>query len=521
MIMRRLTPALLCIGVIACNIQPEVEVNGEVLRGEYLADVGVAVFRSIPFAEPPLGYLRWRPPQPLGTKLARRETTAFAPVCMQSPRILEWYRDMAEIFGSSRDVFEDLVTSEDCLYLNIWSPDLHENAALPVMVYIHGGSNNSGWSYEPNYHGHALAKRGVVLVSIAYRLGVFGFLSHPDLDDDNGIANFGLWDQVKALKWIQEYIRQFGGDPKRVTVFGESSGAQDILALMASDKAAGLFHGAILQSNAGFGISNRNSPTLDDERQRGVQTAEIFGFKGADALQKLRSVPAQELLKEYEQRFPDYYHSPTVDGQLLKKPVWQIINDGELSGIPFIIGSNADEWYDSTPKDVDEDDVVHAVEASDHLNTPEALAAVQSETDHRKAIDRILTADGILCPSQYLAATQSASNDNAWVYYFARLRDGGAGAQVRTYHGAELPYVFGTHDPWITTTVVDWQLSDQMIAYWTQFATIRDPNADGLPDWPIFAAPNYQVMEFTNVPSPTAAPERILCRVFRESVDRD
>ena len=231
--MCRLALALLCVGVTACNIQPEVEVNGEVLHGEYFADTGVAVFRSIPFAEPPLGHLRWRPPQPLGMKLAYREATAFAPVCMQSPRILEWYRDMAEIFGSSPDVFEDLVTSEDCLYLNIWSPDLHEDAALPVMVYIHGGSNKSGWSYEPNYHGHALAKRGVVLVSIAYRLGVFGFLSHPDLDDDNGIANFGLWDQVTALKWIQEYIRQFGGDPERVTVFGESSGAQDILTLMA------------------------------------------------------------------------------------------------------------------------------------------------------------------------------------------------------------------------------------------------------------------------------------------------
>ncbi len=518
--MRRLAVALLCTVVAACNVQPEVEANGELLRGEYLADTGVAVFRSIPFAEPPLGYLRWRPPQPLRIKLAHREATAFAPVCMQSPRILEWYRDMAEIFGASRNVFQDLVTSEDCLYLNIWSPDLQENAALPVMVYIHGGSNNSGWSYEPNYQGHVLAKRGVVLVSIAYRLGAFGFLSHPDLDDENGLANFGLWDQVMALNWIQEHIRQFGGDPERVTVFGESAGAQDILALMASGKAAGLFHAAILQSNANFGISKRDSPTLDDEQQRGVQTAEIFGFDGADMLQKLRSVPAQELLKEYTERFPEYYHSPAIDGQFLKKSVWQIINDGELSGIPFIIGSNADEWYDSTPKDVDDNDVAHAVESSDHLNTPDALAAVQSETDHRKAIDRILTADGILCPSQYLAANQSALNDNAWMYYFARVRDGEAGAQVRAYHGAELPYIFGTHDPWITTTAVDWQLSDQMIAYWIQFATMHDPNAVGLPDWPFFDAPNYQVMEFTNVASATAAPERILCRVFRESVDR-
>jgi para-nitrobenzyl esterase len=225
------------------------------------------------------------------------------------------------------------------------------------------------------------------------------------------------------------------------------------------------------------------------------------------------------LLNEYEERFPEYYHSPAVDGQFLQKTVWQIINDGELSAIPFIIGSNADEWYDSTPKDVDEDDVVQAVKSSNHLDTHEALAAVKSETDYREAIERILTADSMLCPSQYLAATQSALNNNAWVYYFTRLRDGEAGAQVRAYHGAELPYVFGTHDPWITTNAVDWQLSDQMIAYWTQFASMGDPNADGVPDWPFFGAPNYQVMNFANVPTRTAAPEHILCRVFRESID--
>ena len=146
---------------------------------------------------------------------------------MQSPRILDWYRDMAEIFGASRDVIEALTIDEDCLYLNIWTPSMDPDASLPVMVYIHGGSNVSGWSYEPNYHGHALARRDIVVVSVAYRLGVFGFLSHPDLPPGAPLANFGLWDQIAALRWVQQHIGKFGGDANRVTVFGESSGAED------------------------------------------------------------------------------------------------------------------------------------------------------------------------------------------------------------------------------------------------------------------------------------------------------
>jgi para-nitrobenzyl esterase len=506
---------LMCIPFVTYAREPNVTVGGEELNGQHLDGTDVAVFRGVPFAEPPVGELRWRAPQPLQRKLSTRDATTFAPACMQSMRILEWYRDMAEIFGSTRDEFEDLEVSEDCLYLNIWTPNLSEDAALPVMVYVHGGSNNSGWAYEPDYHGHVLADRGVVVVSIAYRLGVFGFLSHPDIDDD-AVANFGLWDQVAALEWLQDHISQFGGDPNRITLFGESAGAQDILALMASKKAKGKFHGAILQSNAGFGMGRRATPSLDDERRRGVETAALFGFNGDDAWQQLKSVPADELLGAYEEHFPSYYHSPAMDGQLLERSVWNTINDGQLANIPFIIGSNGDERYGGTPEDADAGDVREAIESASHLNSPETLTAVLSESDYREIIDRISTADGMLCPSQYTAALA----DNAWVYHFTRIRDGEGGAAVRAYHGAELPYTFGTHPGWMTTTDVDRNLTERILSYWTGFAKKGNPNSPGLPAWPKFRTADQQVMTFADEARATETSEPVLCRIFNDSVAR-
>jgi len=513
--MLRQWTSFICLLVLASTAQAtEVTIDGEHLSGELVGDSGIAVFRGIPFAEPPVGDLRWTLPQPLVTTLPQRDATQFAPACMQTPRILEWYRGLAELFGSTRDEFEDLVVSEDCLYLNIWSPDLDDDASRPVMVYIHGGSNNSGWAYEPDYHGHVLAEHGVVVVSVAYRLGVFGFMSHPEIDT----ANFGLWDQVAALEWIQDNIAKFGGDPDRVTIFGESAGAQDVLALMASKKAKGLFHGAIMQSNAGFGLGQSSSPSLKLEQRRGMETAALFGFEGQGSLERLRTVPAEELLKVYEERPDYYYHSPAVDGQLITKPIWDIINSGELSDVPFIIGSNADERYNYNSDGATKAEVEKAVRSSNYLSSDEALEAVLVESDPLEALDRIGTADGMLCASQYLAAHQTAMNDNGWAYYFSRVREGEAGAKVRAYHGAELPYTFGTHPTWMSTTDVDRRLTDQILSYWTQFAASGNPNMPGLPDWPTFTGPDGTVMEFAAEAHVGAAQEADLCRIFRESV---
>lgn len=509
----RLAALLLLALISGCARPPQVEVDGERLTGERLADRGVSVFRGVPFAAPPVGELRWQAPQPRSMKIAERDATAFAPACMQHMGILEWYRRMAEKFGYTRDEFEDLEISEDCLYLNVWTPALDEGARLPVMVYIHGGSNDSGWAYEPDYHGHVLAERGVVMVSIAYRLGVFGFISHPELDGAGVRANFGLWDQVAALDWVQEHIGKFGGDPSRVTLFGESAGAQDILALMASPVGRGLFHGAILQSNAGFGIGRRESPTLDDERRRGVEIASLFDIDGEGALDRLRAIPAQELLDRYMENV-EHYHSPAVDGKLLTEPVWQTIQSGNLAPMPLIIGSNGDEWFDRIPPDSDRDDLVRAVGEWPQVDAQRVLDVLGAVDDYRETIDRVSTAFGMLCPSQMTAAKQSSMHDNAWVYYFTRIRDGEGGALVRAYHGAELPYVFGTHARWITTTDVDRALTEQILTYWTRFAATGNPNTGGVPAWPTFRMPDPVVMEFGDTARTIAAPDAALCALL-------
>jgi para-nitrobenzyl esterase len=332
------------------------------------------------------------------------------------------------------------------------------------MVWIHGGSNKSGWSYEVNYRGDVLAPQGVVVVSVAYRHGLFGFLSHPDLDGTDAVANFGLWDLVAALQWIQDNIQQFGGDPDRVTLFGESSGAENILALMMAEPAQGLFHRGILQSTATFGLS---MPTLDDERRRGTELGEKVG---ANSIEQLRLIDAGSLLKVYTENFDEHYHSPAMDGQLITESTWQSIQSGGHPGLEMIIGANADEYRDKTA-----------------------------------------TANEYLCPSQMVAATRNATGGNAWMYFFSRVREDEGASELGAYHGAEIPYAFGMHDSYMKTTEHDQALSVLMQKYWINFAATGNPNGDGLPEWPLFERPDPQVMELGDNVRPIAAIEPELC----------
>lgn len=514
MMCRCVTVAVLAF-LVGCNAStPTVSVSGETLVGKYLGNGKVAAFLGVPFAEPPVGNLRWRAPQPLATKLERREVVEFAPACMQSMRILDWYRYMAELFGTSGDYYDDLEISEDCLYLNIWTTQRASDTQLPVMVWIHGGSNRSGWSYEPNYHGHALAEQGVVVVSIPYRTGAFGFLSHPELNPDEPMANFGLWDSVAALRWIQNNIEQFGGDPDRVTLFGESSGAQDILALTFAEPARGLFHRVILESTAGFGIDRM--ATLADEQQRGIDLAKILGFEGNGSLENLRQVPAQELLRRYEDAFSGYYHSPAVDGQLLTSPTWENIEADNFGDIQMIAGTNRDEWLDNIAADATMKDVVRTAENLSHMDANRALAAVADETDPRRAMDRLITANNYVCGLQYAANKLASSGQGSWLYYFTRAREDDAGAKLGAYHGAEYPYIFNTHDSYMTTTDVDVRLTNTMMTYWTQFAATGNPNSGGVPEWPEFNAPDHAVQELGDQIVTIPAPEPVLCGLFNE-----
>jgi para-nitrobenzyl esterase len=503
---------ILLIAIIAlagCEQSPSVTVDGELLVGKYVGE-NVTTFLGVPFAEPPVGELRWRAPQALTSKQERRDATEFAAACMQPMRILDWYRYMAETFGASPDYYEDLEVSEDCLYLNLWTPTLDSDAKLPVMVWIHGGSNKSGWSYEKNYRGNVLAPQGVVVITVAYRQGVFGFLSHPELDGEDAVANFGLWDLVAALQWIQDNIEQFGGDPNRVTLFGESAGGENILALMAAEPAQQLFHRGVLQSAAGFGLS---MPTLRDEQQRG---SELMQAVGAKSLQDLRKTDAATLLEAYTELAADHYHSPAIDGQLITLSTWDAVQARRFGDHEIIVGTNEGEGFDSIDNDASLDDVLLTARDNPRIGGEAALASVADEADPRRAMDRLITAEAMLCPSQNIAANRTASGGNAWMYLFTRLREDPGSHKVGVYHGAEYSYVFGMHDDYMTTTDTDLALSAQMQKYWINFAATGNPNGAGLPEWPMFKRPDPLVQELGDEIRTIPAIEPEMCAAFEE-----
>lgn len=499
--------------IAACDSAPEVKVNGETLIGKSLPEFSVSAFLGVPFAQAPVGDLRWRGPQPYETAGAIRHATEFAPACLQTPRIVDWYRDLAELFGNSRSVVPDLPMSEDCLYLNIWTPEPDSSSPLPVMVYIHGGSNRSGWSWEPNYHGHALARQDVVVVSVAYRLGDFGFFAHPELDGDEAVANFALWDLIASLRWIQENIVLFGGDANQVTLFGESAGAANIISLMMSREADDLFSRAIMQSSGGFGY--RDNRTLEDERARGMALAKSLGSVDRSlSIEELRNIPGDEFLELSENHRGDHYHNPVIDGALIAEPSLQTLASGRMPARPIMIGTNADEWYAYIDADADQQTVASRAEQMFPEDPEAALAAVSDEADLRVRTDRIHTAARMACPSQFLAVQVAGNYAPAWVYLFGRAREGRAGNEWRAYHGVELPYVFGTHDAWMTVSDADHRVTDTTMSYWLQFAKTGDPNSATTPEWPAFAAPDFPVQRIDDPARTIETPEPELCAMY-------
>ena len=514
--MKKLCFLFAAIGLSACDQAPVVYANGEALSGMYVEDGKVAAFLGVPFAEPPVDDLRWSAPQPLTNTVADREVTEFAPACIQSMRILDWYRGLAVDLGGTADYYEDLEVSEDCLYLNIWTPTLEEDAKLPVMIWVHGGSNKSGWSYEPNYYGHKLAQQGVIAVSVAYRQGVFGFLSHPELPRNEPVANFGYWDLIASLQWVQDNIENFGGDPDRVTMFGESAGAENILALLAIEQVEGMLHRGVAQSTAGFGLTRMS--TLAEEEERALGLADALDIPREGSLAALREVPAGELFAVYDEVFTKHYHAPAIDHQLLKESSWKTIQSDALLGRELIIGSNYHEWYANTAEDTTWDDVVRQATLLEGIDYESALDVVRDEEDPRRALDRLRTASAMLCASQNVAARVNAAGGNAWMYHFTRVPLGLNGESLGAYHGVEYPYVFDTHDPYFAVDDTDRALQHAMQAYWVNFAKTGDPNGEGVPHWPRFEAADMMVQELGDEVFSTEQPEPELCALFEEGL---
>jgi len=465
---------------------------------------GVNAYLGIPFAASPVGDLRWRAPQPAAAWKGTRAADHFSPSCIQGPNTP---------FGPWTSEFLLLgPTSEDCLYLNVWTA-AKANARKPVLVYIYGGGFSSGSGDVPVYDGsHLAAEKGLVVVNMNYRVGSLGFLAHPELTKEAGGAsgNYGLMDQVAALAWVRDNIAAFGGDPRRVTIAGQSAGAMSVYLLTASPMAKGLFQRAVIESGPGglaaMGIATGAGvarPRADAE-QAGVAYATKLG---ASTLAELRALPAAKLIGGG--RF-----GPVVDGKFLVEETTQTFASGRQNDVPTITGLNADEGSASPGYGKATADAFRKqVEQRYGARSARILATYPAGTDdqaHAAAIQSARDA-GVAGVERLLTERAKSAHTPAFAYYFDRAIPWPERPEFGAFHTAEVPYVFGTLDvlkrPW---TDVDRTLSKTMMSYWANFAATGNPNGAGVPAWPAFdpARPTLQRLGETVEPQTPLPRER-------------
>jgi para-nitrobenzyl esterase len=463
---------------------PQIKIRDGIIEGK--AGAGVYSFLGIPYAAPPMGDLRWRAPIAPAKWKNVRNATEFGAHCLQG-RIFD---DM---------VFRDPGASEDCLTLNVWVPMKRPAPRLPVMVWIYGGGFVAGTTSEARQDGTNLAREhGVVVVSMNYRLGIFGFLALPELMEESGrksAGNYGLMDQLQALRWVHENILAFGGDPNNVTIFGESAGSFSVSAQMASPLAKGLFHKAIGESGAAF---SRSGLSFEPVSVRSKEDAKLVREKlGASTLAELRALKGDKLVEAFGKPGPDAFaFGPDIDGYFLPESVPAIFAAGKQNDVPLLAGWNHDEG---------------SFESDAQKPTAESMKATAKKDFGDKAA-QFLKLYPIDTPEQTLRSAQDYAGDrfialSTWDWMEAQSKTGKKpiyryrfdlappsgkpdSPNTAAYHSAEIEYVFGQLDskagiPWRPQ---DRLLSDLMQKYWTNFARSGDPNEPGLPKWPVYSA---------------------------------
>lgn len=415
---------------------------------------GVASFKGIPYAAPPIGALRWSAPAPVSPWNAPRDATTYGPDCMQNP--------LPGIQPGSRPM------SEDCLTLNVWAPKPAKGAKLPVMVWIHGGGFVGGSGTLPETDGAALARRDVVVVSFNYRLGRFGFFAHPALGKD---GNWGLMDQIAALKWVQRNIASFGGDPAKVTIFGESAGGESVSRLMASPAAKGLFARAIVASGGG----RDDWPTLADAQAKGQAFAARAGAADAAAL---RALPADKILGGLAlmNKEDDRYSGPMTDGTIVPANADTIFAEGRQARIPYIIGSNDDELgFIPAPFRAMVNGPVEKALGS-------AAAGVKAAYASEDEANRRLGGDAIFAePALAFGLSQARAGAPTFLYRFGYVAEGQRKPDLGAVHASDVGFQFGNLPA--DATAADRAAARQLGDYWTNFAKTGDPNGSGLPVW--------------------------------------
>ena len=506
-------------GAWASPARAEVKTTGGVVKGTTTTDGSIRVYKGIPYAAAPAGDLRWTAPRPAASWEGVRDATAIGPHCVQGP-----------IFG---DITFSQPASEDCLNLNVYTPAKGAGDRLPVMVWIHGGGFQAGAGPEPRHGGDAFAREGVVLVTFNYRLGVFGFLAHPELTREsphNASGNYGLLDQIAALGWVRENIAAFGGDPGNVTIFGESAGSFAVSALMASPLADGLFHKAIGESGAFFtaGGGTLAPRTLADAEQHGLKFA---AAAGAGSLAALRARPADELLKTALKTQP--WFSPIVDGHVLPQDPYATYTAGKQARVPLLAGWNADEIRMAVvlaPQKPTAESFAAQTRQRYGSHAGAVLKAYPASTD-AEALESAaaLASDMFIGYStwKWIEVHAATSGQPVYRYSFDRKIPVAPGTKVNgvpatsrdigARHAGEIEYVFGTLDsianvPWEES---DRRLSDAMTTYWANFARTGNPNGSGVPEWPRFDGGSCRVLHLDE--TIRAVPEQ--GRVRYETID--
>jgi para-nitrobenzyl esterase len=468
-------------------------VESGLLQGTY--ENGLTVYKGIPFAAPPIGDLRWRPPQPAMKWEGVRQATMFGPGPIEG---------MKFAFGNS----------EDCLYLNIWTPAKSMNERTPVLVWIHGGGFSMGSASEAIFSGDSLARKGVILVCIAYRVGQLGFLSHPELsaESPNRVSgNYGLLDMIEGLRWVKKNIAAFGGDPNKVTIFGESAGGIAVSMLCASPLAKGLFHGAISESGGSFGPTRKtlfpgeNMKRLPDAERNGE---DYLRSAGVSSIAELRKISADKLPGGRGLGMA----WPIIDGWVIPDDQYKLYSAGKYNDTPILVGYNSDEGLSFSPPKTPQE-YITGVKARYGKFADDLIKAYPTGSSIVPKTARDLTRDAAFGWHTWIWARLQSQTGKSKVfyYYFDQHPEYSKDSPQASYgspHGQEVAYVFkhlNSSNPEITKT--DLEISEDMATYWTNFAKYGDPNGKGVAIWPAFSDANPKVMYFSqtqrigNVPS--------------------
>lgn len=482
------------------NTATIVKTNAGMVSGYVNVNGDIRIYKGIPFAAPPVGELRWKAPQPLQSWNGVKKCEAFGASPMQNN---------PNSFGpwSEEYLIPKTPISEDCLYLNVWTKAKSSKEKLPVIVWIYGGGFASGGSGCAIYDGEAMAKKGIVFVSINYRVGVFGFFAHPELSKESGnnaSGNYGLMDQIAALKWVQKNIAAFGGDAGNVTIAGQSAGSMSVNCLVASPLAKNLFQKAIAESGASFVPGPFGSRTLKQAEDMGLKTAQSFN---ATSLADLRNVSAEELLKKAQGI------GPIVDGYVLPDAIVNIFAQGKENNVSLLTGWNEDDGVIFSPlkkaddfrKQVTQD---YGADAETFLKFYPATTDAEAATSQLNA-----SRDMIFGVQNYTWANVQAQKGKSkvFVYRFTRkLPATGEYIKYGAFHTGEVAYAydnlqFVNRCPW---QPVDHQLATLMSSYWANFATTGDPNGAGLSEWKPYDLNTNSIMILGEQPVSETLPDK-------------